>query len=91
MDIDNGGSAFPQPVAPRDGFEWCGLSRRDWFATFAPEPTEDAVENQVARDRLANPHGDSYKPPRRSLNEIRADLRFAHADTMIEASKRTPR
>jgi hypothetical protein len=84
--IDTGGPVFPHAQRTEQG-----LTRRDWFATFAPEPTPEAVGNEELRDRTANPHGDTYKPSRRSLTEIRADLRYKHADEMIAAGKRSPR
>ena len=85
--IDDGGPVFPSG----DYVGNDGLSRRDWFATFAPLPSEDAVKFHLEHDRAANPHGDSYKPSRRTVIEIIADLRFEYADAMIEAARKEPR
>jgi len=85
MSNDHNGSAFPYfHNYPHGDIEVSdGISRREWFATWAPEPNEDQIKAEVERDRVANPHGDSYKPPRRSILEIKADLRYAYADAMI--------
>ena len=90
MDIDDGGPVFGLfkkcgEVAISEG----GLSRRDWFATFAPEPSKETIEYAAEADRMANPHGDSYKPPRRGIAEIITDYKFRYADAMIAASKKT--
>lgn len=98
--IDDGGPAFPQSVAVTpDGGRVCsydfeagtGFSQRDWFATFAPEPTQEQIRRLVEADWAANPHADAHKPKRRSVAEIVSDLRFAYADAMIAASTRKPR
>lgn len=45
-----------------------GISRREWYATFAPEPSlMNDVLPILERERLANPHNDSYKPRRKQL------------------------
>ena len=77
--------AFPRAVGADNGMEL-----RDWFATFAPEPTEDQVKYQLQSDHTRNPHGDSYKPKRRSTLEIIADLKYAYADAMVAASAKEP-
>ena len=79
---NDGGPAFP--------FEWSpqsihGISLRDWFATFAPEPKESDVEFQHDMDRRRNPHGDYTKPKIREIGLIKAQLRFKYADAMLEA------
>ena len=85
MNNDPSGSAFPYIDGPQRNE---GISRREWYATHAPEPTASEIEFEGNRDRDANPHGDSYKPRRRGVLEIRCDLRFKYADAMIAASKR---
>ncbi len=62
-----------------------GMTLRDWFATFAPEPDADTVNNERSYDRARNPHNDSYKPALRSTEEIKASLRFKYADAMLAA------
>ena len=81
----HGGQAFPAP-----GFEVIGggITVRDWFATFAPAPTVEEVNAEGERDKLANPHGDSYKPKRRSSAEIRAELLYRYADSMLAERER---
>ena len=76
--IDDGGPAFPE-----DGVSTPGMSLRDYFAIHAPPPKDSDIEFQGKLDHQANPHGDSYKPKRRNLQEIIADLRYAFADAMI--------
>lgn len=82
-------SAFPaQPVYRMpDGVTLAsaqgGMTLRDYFAIRAPEPSAAYVNAEVERDRLANPHGDNYKPARRSLLEIVAGYRYAYADAML--------
>ena len=58
-------------------------TRRETLAARAPAPSAVTLELEAERDRAANPHGDSCKPPRRSALEIEADLRYAGADAMI--------
>lgn len=88
---NDGGPAFGSfkklgAVATSEG----GLTVRDWFATFSPEPTVEQIGAEGERDRQANPHNDSYKPKRRSKAEIVAGLRYAWADAMIaERERRT--
>lgn len=87
--IDHGGYVFPTftkvgSVGASEG----GLTRRDWFATFAPEPDPANIQIESRADALANPHGDSHKPKRRSTLEIITDLKFAYADAMIARSKK---
>jgi hypothetical protein len=84
MKKPDGGPAFGSfvkagTVAVREG----GLTMRDWFATFAPEPTQDQIKFFVEVDRAANPHGDTYEPTRRSVGEIVSHIRYAYADAMI--------
>lgn len=61
-----------------------GMLLRDWFATFAPEPTKEDIAREDEKDRLANPHDDNYKPVRRSRLQIIADVKYAYADVMME-------
>ena len=60
-----------------------GLTIRDWFATFAPEPSTEDISSEFERDRLRNPHNDPHKPKIRSKREIIAELRYRYADSMI--------
>ena len=102
MSRDDGGPAFPQMVESysvydsREGGKCIavndqpasGMSLRDYFAIRAPQPTEAQVKYEAERDRVANPHGDSYKPHRRSILEIECGLRYVWADAMLEARKK---
>lgn len=90
--IDDGGPAFPQIIGPdpilimRAGevtVAGSGMSLRDYFAVHAPEPTQDQIKFLVESDRARNPHGDDYKPKRRSISEIIWDIRYAYADAGI--------
>lgn len=77
--------AFPV-VEIRDGCAYVtywGLTKREYFAIRAPEPTAEQMQHQVSMDTASNPNGDSYKPKRRSMLEIEADLRYAWADEML--------
>jgi hypothetical protein len=87
-DLNDGGPAFPNPLLSSLGL---GLSRREWFATFAPDPTKEQIDFEYERDKNLNIHGDSYKPSRRTHLEILTDLRYKFADAMIVASGRKPR
>ena len=42
------------------------------------QPSKEAFDMEVTRDRNKNPHNDSYKPKLRSAAEIVNDLRKAH-------------
>ena len=55
----------------------------DWFATFAPEPTKEEIEYECNKDKLANPHGYDNKPKRRSVLEIKCQLRYEYARAMM--------
>lgn len=83
----DGGPAFPF-VLKEHGAGEPGMTLRDYFAIHSPEPTKESVNVEAEKDRLANPHGDTYKPRRRSQAEIVAALRYAYADAMLEALKR---
>lgn len=73
-------------VFPWDGQVGAGGMRlRDYFAAHAPDPSPEAVQLEAERDRLRNPHGDSYKPPRRSVMRIVTELRYRYADAMLAA------
>jgi hypothetical protein len=61
------------------------------IATVAPAPTDKEIEYEGERDRLANPHGDDYKPKRRSAEEIRIDLRYRFADAILAGNGCAPR
>lgn len=95
---DTSGSAFPYHhiLRDRDGDVMeinseTGITRRELFALYAPEPSEGWVKMQGESDRLKNPHGDTYKPLRRSVEEIKADWRYQWADEMIAAGARERR
>lgn len=62
-----------------------GMTLRDYFAAKAPEASEDWLKMQMEQDRMANPHGDSYKPARRTVLQLRAEWRYAYADAMLKA------
>jgi len=86
MSKDTGGPAFPH-----DNFELGnahliashGITLRDWFATFAPQPRPYLIDMHQRSDQLKNPHNDSHKPRLRSRNEIVSMLRYEYADAMI--------
>ena len=65
-----------------------GMTLRDWFATFAPEPTSEQITQAHERDCIVNPHNDTYKPQRRTVEEIIADIKFAYADAMLARRKK---
>lgn len=79
--INTGGPVFANSLGG-------GMHLREWFATFAPQPTPEEITNEMERDKMKNPHGDTYKPQRRSRLEIIADLRYGYADAMIARGKR---
>ena len=81
MARNDGGAAFPGESGNFNE----GMSLRDWFATFAPVPTVEEVNQEGQIDKLSNPHNDPHKPRRRSAAEIRAELRYRYADSMIIA------
>lgn len=86
----DGGPAFPfAAVFAPDGTGYSdgapGMSLRDYFAIHAPEPTKEQIEQVGERERLANPHGDTYKPRRRGWTEIACSLRYEWADAMLAA------
>lgn len=60
----------------------------DLFAIFAPEPARDVIIREMEKDRLANPHNDSYKPRRRSEAEVIAELKYQYASHMLEARRK---
>lgn len=62
-----------------------GMTLRDWFAAFAPQPSDDLVSSHERVDIARNPHNDSYKPRRRTRAEIAAQLRYEFADAMLAA------
>jgi hypothetical protein len=95
---DDGGSAFPQILGDNPMLQvdaqtrrvtvvGSGMSLRDYFAVHGPEPSTEQIAAVAEREKNANPHGDTYKPPRRSWNEIRCALRYEWADTMLKARK----
>lgn len=87
--IDTGGPAFPRaPVLATREDAQDGLSLLDFFAMNAPRPTRVAINSEVERDRMVNPHGDPYKPPRRGRSEIEWDLRYKWAAEGVAAKRR---
>jgi len=62
-----------------------GMTLRDYFAVRAPEPTKDEIDLILRMEQQANPHGDSYKPRRRGVEEIKCALRYRFADAMLKA------
>ena len=87
MIADNGGPAFPVSY---NAFQAShnGISKREWFATFAPPMPQGHLQTVMEMERSANPHNDTYRTPRRSEMEIQAEYAFKWADAMIEASKK---
>jgi len=63
-----------------------GMTLRDWFATFAPEPSAIQIAIEQERDRIANRHRD--KPQQRTDEEVAADIKFAYADAMLARRNR---
>lgn len=60
------------------------------FAVNAPEPKDEAINAELKKDHNANPYGDSYKPRRRSTQEVISFLKFEYAEYMLkEYKKRT--
>jgi len=47
------------------------------------EPSKSDIDTQVTRDRLANPHNDSYKPRLRSYNEIVNGLKISYYKELL--------
>lgn len=88
MTRKDGGPAFPvyprvegaQSVSIADAV---GLSLRDWFATFAPTPSEEAIAFQFKMDHQRNPYNTQNKPKLRSRGEIVASLNWQYADDML--------
>lgn len=62
------------------------LTVRDWFAAHAPDPQEHEVGLQFAHDRAQDPYNN--KGGRRSVYEIKADLRYEFADAMLKARQK---
>jgi hypothetical protein len=77
------GPAFPVVAANGLGHIGNGMSIRQWFATFAPMPSEDQIAMYEKIDRSRNPHNDPHKPKIRTRYEIIAYLRFEYADAMV--------
>ena len=77
--------AFPPSIGSTPGGHALtgerGMSLRDWFATFAPEPSEEDYKFAFEQDRIKDPHND--RGQRRDRKQIRAQFKFSHADAMI--------
>lgn len=90
---DDGGPAFPQHdlsgygIGPSERVS--GISVRDWFATFAPQPTTEQITSAFNLVRAGNPHGD--RGPWPSSEELAARIRYQHADAMLAARKEPSR
>lgn len=100
---DNSGAAFPcevsgfivpegTPKSVEDAIheyrgKEMGLTKREWFAGMAPEPSQEEIERQQMRDRNKNPYNEPCKPRIRERLEIIAALKYAYADAMIKAGK----
>ena len=82
--IKDGGSAFPRSGVFHTEHYEDGMSLRDWFATFAPMPSEEHIERAHQFDLSANPHNEPHKPNRRTVEEIVAEFKFRHADAMLK-------
>ncbi len=64
------------------------LTLLDYFAIhFAPKPTKEQVDAEYQKDMRANPHNDSYKPARRTVEEIYADLVYRYAAAILKRRK----
>lgn len=51
----------------------------------APDPTKEEIEHQMKIDMARNPHGDYYKPARRSKDQIIAQHKIAWVKEMAKA------
>lgn len=61
-----------------------GLSKLEYALIHsAYEPPKDAIEREVTRDRLLNPHNDSYKPKIRSYSEIVKELKIKYFSELL--------
>lgn len=88
MSKETGGPAFPvqQTELPNGERIWPepGMTLRDYFAIHGPEPLDVEIQLERQKDRDRNPYNESNKPPLRSDREIRCELRYAYADTMLK-------
>ncbi len=85
--VGDGGPAYP--VQDCGAWQCFGMSLRDWFATFAPQPTTSDIEHERQMDRARNPYNEGNKPPLRTYPQIVAALRYEYADSMLaERAKR---
>lgn len=65
------------------------IHARDMFAVQAmANVSKEAIQWEIDKDRLANPHNDNYKPKRRSETEIIRDLVWEAADFMMKGRYR---
>jgi len=58
----------------------------DWFATFAPEPSEKDMNMERMQDKSRRFDNDAFIA--RSDMQIRCELRYRHAKAMMEARMR---
>lgn len=82
MKKNDGGPAFPVHDSCADHN---GMTLRDWFATHAPEPTQEWLDLQRRSDMTQNPHNDHHKPPRRDVFQLTAEWKMKHACAMLKA------
>lgn len=97
MSKENGGPAFPQPIAnagkgaglvSADEMFVGGMTLRDYFAAKAPECPSNYLTTQRGIDHGRNPYNEAHRPPLRSDLQIIAEWNFAYADAMLaERSK----
>ncbi len=63
-----------------------GISKLELFMLHAPEPSDDWINMHQQMDRNLNPHNDSYKPRRRSREELIASYKREYAVAMLDAA-----
>lgn len=83
----DGGYAFPVSEENYISGGSTGMSLRDWFATHAPNPTEQEIIAEQQADKQANVYF-SYQKIARTRLEIISDYKFEYADAMLRARVR---
>ena len=63
-----------------------GISRRDWFATFAPTPPDWWMEHRRAREHSKAMRDDRYQE--RCSTDLAIDWRYEYADKMVARSEK---
>lgn len=76
--------AFPVSAPTMDH----GMYLIDYFACHAPKPDQNDVESELRRDKASNPHNDPHKDKIRSKKEIKCDLRYQWAKTMMQSREK---